>query len=886
MLLCLLGAVAAPLAGPANQAAAAEAETREAFRRGVDAFEGGRYESALRAFEEVLAADPSSDLALELRNEAGAALIVEILARRDHISTIFRKLLEIAEKADRRDVLPVEKIQEKLSIYLDRSADYESQYRAEEELIAQVGPFVVPLVVKHLADKRDNDSRVKAIRLCAKLGPDGVLPVVELLKHDDEYVRQNCAAILGHIRDFRAIPALRALTEKRGESPHVVGEAAKSLQKITGRGPESLEPSLVYAQALAQRYYDEDRSVMDNNFKEWAVWKWEAEGAKLAFRVVPHHAWNEEVAEQVCYDGIRHASNAANAREQDLDALWTTLISVYFAEHVEAEALLEVGEIKAKQGRIDPTEVETLKAAKGKLEAVRALCSARGDGQLGKALRKALEERRVLIAVAMIETLRDMPMEDGLLPAEGSNLQGYIRPPTAGPGLTQPPGAAPAPAPAPAPTPRPAAAPASPQPAPAPAPQPQPQPREEPRPAPAPTPKPADPEEPRRPPRRVSDATPGTPPGAYDPGHELAGSGSGRIEVVEVPDPILEVLQDARPARTLQSSGEAWCASLAAALSYDDKRVRYAAAEALLRLAPARKFADSRKVVTELAAALGETGSRVVLVVARDDQIRNRLVGILRKLNHLAFAVPSAREGIVRARSFPAEDLVIIHTELNEGGRADDFEVAEFMKQMEADYRTAGTPVFVATPRKEIETREKTLGDKAKAILPEEVDEIVLKDKIDALFPPDDVGRDPKTKAIQVARAAAEALAGSDPRVSVFPLNEAIPALIATLETQPNVVRIPAMRALGKLRAREAVDKLLLVFDEKSNPQDVRIAAAYALGECLRGAGPIPEKVYTSLRDALGEGDTVLFDAVAKALGKAQLSREQWREVFEQQRIE
>src|SRR5207249_2154631 len=102
---------------------------------------------------------------------------------------------------------------------------------------------------------------------------------------------------------------------------------------------------------------------------------------------------------------------------------------------------------------------------------------------------------------------------------------------------------------------------------------------------------------------------------------------------------------------------------------------------------------------------------------------------------------------------------------------------------------------------------EKAFAEKAKAVLPEDVDPVMLKDKLETLFGGEAAKRDPKAQATAVASTAAEALASADPRTSVFDLKGAVPSLIAAVEVQPDAVRIPALRALGNLRARECVDK-------------------------------------------------------------------------------
>jgi HEAT repeat protein len=333
--------------------------------------------------------------------------------------------------------------------------------------------------------------------------------------------------------------------------------------------------------------------------------------------------------------------------------------------------------------------------------------------------------------------------------------------------------------------------------------------------------------------------------------------------------------------RTLQSSGAAHGAALAAALEYDDKRVRYAAAEALVRLAPTRPFANSDKVAENLAGALRESSSRVIIVAARDQQVRNRLSAIVRDLNHLPFAVPTAKQGLLRARSAPTQDAIIVHTRF----RDDDFNTSRFLEEIERDYRTKGIPIIVVAPPDQVDKKRRQFTQAA-AVLPDDVDPIVLKDQLEALWSGDN-GRpnDPKRKAIALARQAALAVAESDPRSSVFALEATAPALLEAVERQPDEVRIPALRALGILGSTQAIAKVAVAFDNQLNHREVRIAAAFCLGEALRGKA-LPSKIFESFVQAMQSEDLGLFRSCGEALGKMRLSRDQALELFPTLRVE
>ncbi|RME69955.1 MAG: tetratricopeptide repeat protein [Planctomycetota bacterium] len=822
---------------PAARAQSAD-EVRQAWREGVALFEQGQYDEALKRFEKVLAANPSNELALELRNEAGYQLFVEMLGREDDLATVARKVLELAEVGQLRQRQSPERIRALLrTMYDDES--FEKSYRAMEELASQVGPFCVPYVVDTLADRQDDERRAKAIVLLSKLGPDGTNAVIELLYHPDDFVRQNACAILGHLGDIKAVPYLRAVTEWRDESPHVRRQAESALREITGKDASSLGPAVVYFEALAERYYQEHPSVMVNNFRDWAVWGWR--NGKLVPRLVPRYAYNEEMAEKVCYDALRHGARAG-VETSALDGVWTILVSTLFQEKVEVDALLEALSDPARAAKVDSQRLAELRARKATVANQPALAVSRGEAYLGKALRKALLDGRPLLAVALIEHMRDLPIDESLLPAPGADLAAYLREgatPTSsleigsGAARSEQPVSERRVVPRPAAQPRPSAEPATEPAAPS-------------EPAPA---------APRRRRRRISarplDALDGL---AYGP-----------------------VMQ-----RTLEAGSAAHAASLAAALVYRDKRVRYAAAEALVRLAPTREFAAAQKVVENLSSALGESGSRVVLIVARDTQVRNRLAGIVRDLGYLPVPVPSAKQGLMRARSNPVQDAILIHTELNPDGLGDDLRAEQFIAQIRRDYRTAGVPIFVLTPANKVAERA-GLFPEAKAVLADNVDPVVLAGHFEKLW---NGAKDPKGKAVAIARKAAKAIAEADPRRSVFDLRKTIPALLDAVERQPDDVRVPALRALGVLRAREAVDVATVVF-ETNRRLTVRTAAAFCLGEALRGQA-LPDKVFAAFTKAVqgGQPNARLYRACSEALAKTRLTDAQRLRWFELGRVD
>jgi hypothetical protein len=266
-------------------------------------------------------------------------------------------------------------------------------------------------------------------------------------------------------------------------------------------------------------------------------------------------------------------------------------------------------------------------------------------------------------------------------------------------------------------------------------------------------------------------------------------------------------------------------------------------------------------------------------------QVRNRLMGEVRNMNHLPFAMETAKQGLVRARGAAGLDAIMLYSETNVNGDASDYSVAQFLDQINVDYRTSGTPVIVVVPSGTVEENQK-LYPKAAMVIGVDSDAVILKDQLEGLWSGDKAKPgDAKAKTIEIARRAAEALASANSRGPVYDLRPAVPGLMQALETQPDAVRVPALRALGNIHARECVDKVAAIFDNPQNSKDVRVAAAFCLGEALKGGG-CPAKVFESLKGGLKEGDPALYQACAEALGKAGLTKEQSHDAFLDMRME
>ena len=345
------------------------------------------------------------------------------------------------------------------------------------------------------------------------------------------------------------------------------------------------------------------------------------------------------------------------------------------------------------------------------------------------------------------------------------------------------------------------------------------------------------------------------------------------------------------------------------ALTNEDKRVRYAAARAMVALNPQRRKEGMELVIPNLIDALGEQGVRVALVIydIQDDNDRNFINGfrkLLTSANIFPVIAASGSEGIIKAKQFPTEDIIIVQKKIC--GQVY-FREADTRKQiietvfdtLRDDVRTKNIPRIVLgdTPQ-DVADAGKEYVEKGTAfsVIGKDVNKLALQDLLGKAFDLPEAKKDAKDRADEIAMTAAETLASIDPTNTLYPYRDSVEALIKTLSPEPlreDFIRIPTARALGRYADQRAVDVLTKVVGDKAPEADqaarqkgVRLASGKALSEVFRKTGVSPAKeVFDVLVKTLLDGDYDIEFAVGEAVGNATLSNEQRREASQARRI-
>ena len=149
-------------------------------------------------------------------------------------------------------------------------------------------------------------------------------------------------------------------------------------------------------------------------------------------------------------------------------------------------------------------------------------------------------------------------------------------------------------------------------------------------------------------------------------------------------------------------------APLIEALQNEDRRVRYAAAQALFILSPNAPFANIELARNLVIQGIGESSTRNVLVITNDRNLRNNLRQIMETLGYYTYFAETPREGLIRALNFPADDMILLdarianqpvrvmRTQANQDVRAQDLERREtIFDVLQDDFRTQDIPIVL-----------------------------------------------------------------------------------------------------------------------------------------------------------------------------------------------
>lgn len=378
------------LALAASPAVAQSSELIDLFNEGMSLFEQGRESEALATLQRALALDPTSDEAYELfralerehiaRTEDGAfqdEAWMTLLMRGGQFELVAKRFLDLAElgrieRRNDRDAIRA------LLMEIKNDPTPSERRRIVATLRARHGEYAVPYMIGALADRSDDDYRVRAMLTLSEMGGSVVPPLMEALEAEatDPYLARNVAVVLGNIGDPRATGSLTWLANSDAEAG-VRNAAGEALEDVLG-GSSANRPATDILVEEGSAYLNRRDEVLLPYMYSAVVWDWE--GGELVPTSVSHDMYGEEMAKKSFF-------RALDADESNLDAR-AGLVRAALVQDYELSLVAESG------GDVEDQRVQ---AAEGLLVALTA-----GPDAMERALSSAMDDQDVAATVAIL----------------------------------------------------------------------------------------------------------------------------------------------------------------------------------------------------------------------------------------------------------------------------------------------------------------------------------------------------------------------------------------------------------------------------------------------------------------------------------------------------
>lgn len=297
--------------------------------------------------------------------------------------------------------------------------------------------------------------------------------------------------------------------------------------------------------------------------------------------------------------------------------------------------------------------------------------------------------------------------------------------------------------------------------------------------------------------------------------------------------------------------------TLVAALNSSDKRIKYAAADALVQASRGANVPMASRVVDVLAEAVTEEKVHTIQVIAPTKDSQAAVASTSRMRGWAVDASGNAVEGMRDLLVNPNVDVVVINEILP------DREPEDVIGNIKKDARMANTRIVVVT--KDEEAAKARFGEEVGYVMApltsENLQEAVNK-ALDGITSP---AGDRAEAYAKNASAALQALAARKADIS-----GALSNLALQLTNRPDDVTVPAAKAIGLAGTAAELPALVAALTDGSDA--LKKAAAEAIGNVLGRMTSCPDDVAMALTTAIeGSGDVELRTAVAIAIGKAKL---------------
>jgi tetratricopeptide (TPR) repeat protein len=327
-------------------------------------------------------------------------------------------------------------------------------------------------------------------------------------------------------------------------------------------------------------------------------------------------------------------------------------------------------------------------------------------------------------------------------------------------------------------------------------------------------------------------------------------------------------------------------------LSFPNRQVRIKAALALARALPETHFSSAGNVLPVLAEALAQSGRRAALIVDPDDNSRNKFLALLRAAGFdcgVGANLYQAREAGQKA-NLTSFDVILLASDIEQP------DLLTTLNDLRLQFQTAATPILVLAKEGELTKASKVargaagvevllsdvteLGDPAQ--IQQRVAEKITRASQALGMSPLDIDL-----SLTLALRAADALRGiAESNLKVYHFSRAVPALITTLESRNEALRIKCAHGLALASSTDAQAAIARAALNPARGPSERVAVFGSLAESARRNGNLiggSELIGKLIDFTLNEGDLILQAAGSKALGALDLPSNKASEIIRSQ---
>lgn len=303
------------------------------------------------------------------------------------------------------------------------------------------------------------------------------------------------------------------------------------------------------------------------------------------------------------------------------------------------------------------------------------------------------------------------------------------------------------------------------------------------------------------------------------------------------------------------------------ALSYPDRRVRYEGAIALANARPKQLYPGAFRVVTVLSEAISAGGTPTAMVIATDNESRNRLNTLLTDLGYDVLQGTSVNAVNAQLVNKPGVDLIVVDASVSTAQNV--------IVDSELDYRLASSPVLAIVPASEYPRIVETANEDGRVFAMQQTNDIdALRTEIENMLNTYGGSNVSQEQSTSYALRSLDQLLDIAKGASVYQPDDAQAALIVAMrDPRPEVVSKAAdvLALLETSTAQQALADAAL-----SQTGQLQIDILNALAESATNFGNFlkPEQS-EALTKLVGESRDALGEAASRAHGALSLPTSQ-----------